>query len=62
MAPMVTGNCDETVARGLGVVCGVMQRRDKVKDFVLTDICPFTLGDGYEQRGRPGTSVYDAGD
>ena len=44
MTPVVTGNCDEMIARGLGVVCGVMQRRDKVKDFVLTDICPFTLG------------------
>ena len=44
MAPVVTGNCDEMIARGLGVVCGVMQRRDTVKDFVLTDICPFTLG------------------
>ena len=53
MAPMVTGNCDETVARGLGVVCGVMQRRDKVKDFVLTDICPFTLGTDTNNEADP---------
>lgn len=42
--PVVTGNCQETVARGLGVVCGIMQRSLEVKDYILTDICPFTLG------------------
>lgn len=43
-APLVTGNCDEMIARGLGLVCAVKERQEDVKDFVLTDICPFTLG------------------
>lgn len=42
--PMVEGNCDEMIARGLGIVCAVKERQGEVKDFVLTDICPFTLG------------------
>lgn len=43
-APVVTMNCDEIVARGVGLVCGVKERNESIKDYVLTDICPFTLG------------------
>ena len=39
-APMVQGNCDELIALGLGLVCGV----EEIKDYILTDICPFSLG------------------
>ena len=42
--PIVMGNCDEMIARGLGLVCAVKERQEDVKDYVLTDICPFTLG------------------
>lgn len=42
--PIVTGNCDEMIARGLGLVCGVKARQGDIKDYILTDICPFTLG------------------
>ena len=42
--PLVTGFSDQLIARGLGLVCGVMERKDEVRDYVLTDICPFTLG------------------
>ena len=42
--PLIAGNCDELIARGLGLVCAVKERKERVKDFVLTDICPFTLG------------------
>ncbi|RGO19336.1 molecular chaperone HscC [Dorea sp. OM02-2LB] len=42
--PIVTGNCDEMIARGLGLVCAVKERQGEIKDYVLTDICPFTLG------------------
>lgn len=44
MIPVVTENCDEMIARGLGLVCAVKARKEELKDFVLTDICPFTLG------------------
>lgn len=42
--PFVVGNCDEIVARGLGLLCAVKERDEAVRDYVLTDICPFTLG------------------
>ena len=44
--PLVTGFSDQLIARGLGLVCGVMERKDEVRDYILTDICPFTLGTG----------------
>lgn len=53
MIPMVTGNCDEMIARGLGLVCAVKERQEEVKDFVLTDICPFTLGTDIKNEADP---------
>lgn len=53
MIPMVTGNCDEMIARGLGLVCAVKARKEEVKDFVLTDICPFTLGTDIKNEADP---------
>ena len=41
-----SGNPDEIVCLGTGVVCGIKQRKDKIKDIVISDICPFTLGVG----------------
>lgn len=43
-APMVQGNCDELIALGLGLVCGVKERKEEIKDYILTDICSFSLG------------------
>ena len=43
-APKVQGNCDELIALGLGLVCGVKERKEEIKDYILTDICPFSLG------------------
>ena len=42
--PLVTGFSDQLIVRGLGLVCGVMERKNEVRDYILTDICPFTLG------------------
>ena len=50
--PIAVGNCDEMIARGLGLVCAVKERQEEVKDYILTDICPFTLG----------TDIYNAAD
>lgn len=50
--PIVTGNCDEMIAKGLGLVCAVKERQSEVKDYILTDICPFTLG----------TAIYNSAD
>lgn len=54
--PLVTGNCDELIARGLGLVCAVKEREQEVKDFVLTDICPFTLGTDIYNEADPAHS------
>lgn len=54
--PIVTANCDEMIARGLGLVCAVKARNEDVKDYVLTDICPFTLGTGIYNKTSPENS------
>ncbi|MCM1216023.1 MAG: Hsp70 family protein [Lachnospiraceae bacterium] len=38
------GNPDEIVCEGTGILCGIRQRKEGIRDIVLSDICPFTLG------------------
>lgn len=38
------GDADETVAKGLGYYAGMKARKADIRDLVLTDICPFSLG------------------
>lgn len=40
------GNPDEIICQGTGILCGIKERKSGVRDLVLTDICPFTLGVG----------------
>lgn len=40
------GNPDEIICRGTGILCGIKERKNGVRDLMLTDICPFTLGVG----------------
>lgn len=35
---------DTIVAIGTGIYAGIIERNEKIKDIVLMDICPFTLG------------------
>lgn len=35
---------DVAICRGVGIVTGINLRKDAVKDIVMTDICPFSLG------------------
>ena len=42
--PRVIGSPDEVVAMGAGIYAGIKERKEDIKDLVLTDICPFTLG------------------
>ncbi|MCI9148751.1 MAG: Hsp70 family protein [Hungatella sp.] len=44
--PVMVKNPDEVVALGVGTYAGIKERREDIKDIVLTDICPFTLGIG----------------
>lgn len=51
--PISVENCDEMIARGLGLVCAVKERQEELKDYILTDICPFTLGSNSYNEADP---------
>lgn len=43
-APRAAASPDEIVALGAGIYAGIKERREEIRDLVLTDTCPFTLG------------------
>jgi molecular chaperone HscC len=51
-------NPDFVVAIGTGVAAGIKQRNEDIKDMLLTDICPFSLGVEIKMDGKDG--VFDA--
>ena len=51
--PVIVSNSDLMIAQGLGLVCAVKERNEEIKDYVLTDICPFTLGTNIVNRADP---------
>ena len=44
MLPDININPDEAVALGAAVQGAMKERRDSIKEVILTDVCPFTLG------------------
>lgn len=42
--PIVLGDTDQVVAMGAGIYAGIRQRQEDIRDLLLTDVCPFTLG------------------
>ncbi len=42
--PQVDVNPDEVVAVGAALQCGIKQRAAGIREVILTDVCPFTLG------------------
>lgn len=42
--PSMVASPDEVVAMGVGIYAGIKERKQEIRDLVLTDICPFTLG------------------
>ena len=48
--PCLAGQPDEIVALGAGIYAGIKERQADIKDIILTDICPFTLGIGIIDR------------
>lgn len=52
--PLCTINPDAAVALGVGIYAGIKERMESVKDMMLTDICPFTLGIEVNARGEEG--------
>lgn len=52
-----TVNPDHMVALGVGVYAGIKERDEDVKDMLLTDICPFSLGIGIHNENEPGRNL-----
>ena len=48
--PVVLGDTDKVVAFGAGAYAGIRQRGEDIRDMLLTDVCPFTLGIGVANR------------
>lgn len=44
---------DTAVAVGVGVAVGIKERNEDIKDVILTDICPFTLGVNIHNENDP---------
>lgn len=44
MLPDTNVNPDETVALGAAIQAAMKERKDSVREVILTDVCPFTLG------------------
>lgn len=42
--PLTAMNPEHTVAEGTGICAGIKSRRENLKDIVMTDVCPFSLG------------------
>jgi len=42
--PFKMADCDEVVALGAGLYAGIRGRQEKIRDIIMTDVCPFTLG------------------
>lgn len=51
-SPYLAGQPDEIVALGAGIYAGIKERQADIKDIILTDICPFTLGIGILDRNN----------
>ncbi|MCH5263519.1 MAG: molecular chaperone HscC [Lachnospiraceae bacterium] len=45
---------DHVIALGCGVCAGIKERNEQVKDMLLTDICPFSLGIGVHDNANSG--------
>ena len=50
-------NPDEAIAVGMGVYAGIKERNADVSDYILTDVCPFSLGTAIYNEGNPDKSL-----
>ena len=49
--PNMSVNPDEAVALGAAIQCAMSQRDEAIKEIVLTDVCPFSLGTSVLRKG-----------
>ncbi len=50
---IVYGSGEELIARGVGLIAGIIERNTDIKEVIMTDICPFTLGVNVLNEGDP---------
>ena len=55
--PAADSNCDEEVALGLGLFCGIKERKEEIRNYILADICPFSLGTEVYNESDPENSL-----
>ena len=48
---------DYMIAYGCGICAGIKERKEEVRDTVLTDICPFSLGTNIVNKEEPGEDL-----
>lgn len=41
---IIYGSGEELIARGVGLISSIIERKSDIKEVVMTDICPFSLG------------------
>jgi len=56
--PKLAASPDEVVSQGAGIYGGMKERNEDLKDLLLTDICPFTLGIGVNNRNGDNRLVF----
>lgn len=52
-------NPDYMIALGVGVYAGIKERNEDIKDMLLTDICPFSLGTAVYNEAEPDRLLND---
>jgi len=52
-ATLTTVDPDHMIALGVGAYAGIKERDEEIKDVLLTDICPFSLGCDTHNEGNP---------
>lgn len=50
---MITMEPDYMIALGVGTYAGIKERNEEIRDMLLTDICPFSLGTGVYNEADP---------
>ncbi len=55
--PVVLDETDRVVALGAGIYAGIRRRGEEIRDMLLTDVCPFTLGIGIRNRSGQDRNV-----
>lgn len=57
--PLTDVHCDETVARGCALAAAMKERRDEMKELLLTDICPFSIGTDILNKQNPQEPLFE---